>query len=500
MRRAILVFLVVCLAVVDGLSGQSVEQVANLSAGGGRARNVHPQVLVMKGGDVMVAWESGSSKNNNDIIYRIWKKGINVWHPPLAVAPFVAVKGVRNAQYPQLVEDGDGVVHMSFMDGDASYNRDAYYSYYKDGTWSHAVNVCPTAVNSAWPRISLDMKYKKLYVTWQHSWKNRYDGKDIVYVMKDLGENSWSEMKALSSSSHRQSIHQATVCREGGLRGVWMEGDADRDVWGLQIGWASLISLRRNDWELVRPTAVHQPQWPDLALDSEGSMLGIFSRRDAPLQFIWESTHGIGTEIGFLADGGGITFFGVTVGRNDVAYCMYRRNVGNGFLPVLIRFDGEWVAAPELLEHQAIRPAVWVGHMDVGVSPEGTAHMVWSSGQPSHVPTAIFYARKGRHPEAPEVSIKVFHGLNRNFELQGELVSGNTALRHRCWFVPELGLWKRGEDLELQLPEGQECLVYYVVADENHLFGCAQTVLKPLEFPRLPRQRGLPPLRKDSRD
>lgn len=277
-----------------------------------------------------------------------------------------------------------------------------------------------------------------------------------------------------------------------------MEGDADRDVWGLRIGWARLSPRGQNDWELVRQTAVHQPQWPDLALDSEGSVLGIFSRRDAPLQYIWESSHGGGVETGFLADGGGITFFGVTVARNDVAYCMYRRNVGFGFLPVLIRFDGDWVAVPELLEHQALRPAVWIGHMDVGVSPEGTAHMVWSSGQPSHVPTAIFYARRGRHLEAPEVSIKVFRGLNRNFELQGELVSGNTALRHRCWYVPELGIWRRGERLELQLQEGQELLVYYVVGDEHHLFGGARTVLKPLELPRVPPPEGeLPPLRKN---
>ena len=483
MKRAILVFLMVCLAVVDGLSGQSVEGAANLSAGGGRVRNVHPRVLVMKSGDVMAVWESGSSKSDNDIVYRIWKQGINVWHPPLAVAPFVAVTGIRNAQYPQLVEDLDGTVHMSFMDGDASYNRDVYYCYYRDGRWSRAVNVCSTPVNSAWPRIGLDVEGGRLYVSWQHEWNNRFDGKDIVYVTKKIGENVWSGMKRLSNTPERQSIHQATVCVDGRLLGVWMDGYSERDVWGLRAGWVKDSNGSRGEGVLAGPVAVHQPQWPDVAADSAGDILGIFSRRDAPLEFIFKPVDRADWQTGFLADGGGITFFGVTVARNDVAYCMYRRNVGDGFLPVMIRFDGEVVSEPELLDHPAIRPAVWLGHMDVDVSLEGNAHMAWSSGQPSHVPTAVVYARQARHPEAPEVSIAVTSGVNRRFELRGQRVSGDSGLRHQCWYVPGLGLWTEGERLELQLPDDGEYRVYYMVGDGNHLYGCAETALGAREFP-----------------
>ena len=437
----------------------------------------------MKTGDVMVVWESGNNKGDNAIVYRIWNKERDIWFPPVGQAPYVAASGVRNAQYPQLVEDSSGAVHMSFMDGDASYNRDVYYRYYKGGVWSKAVNVCPTAVNSAWPRISLDTDSGTLFVSWQHMWNNRFDGKDIVFVTKKLAENSWSEMRQLSSTPDRQSIHQATVCWDGHLWGVWMDGFADRDVWGLRFGWSNDGRGLGNGAELVGAVAVHQPQWPDLAIDSAGNILGIYSQRNAPLRSIWKPWNQSRLNTSFLADGGGITFYGVTIARNDVAYCMYRRNAGNGFLPVLIRFDGETVAEPEFLEHTALRPAVWLGHMDVGVSLEGTAHMVWSSGEPSHVPTAIRYARQGRHPEAPEVSIKISRRLRRQIELIGTLQSGHSEIRHQCWYVPALGIWKHGERLEIELPVNDKLPVYYIVGDQNHLYGYAGGELREFVVP-----------------
>ncbi len=483
MKQVILILAIFASAIAGSAVAAVADNPLNLSAGSIGERNVHPRILVLKNGDILAVWESGHDKSDNDIVCRIWKRDINGWDPPVGTPPHIAALKIRNAQFPQLVEDRDGVVHMSFMDGDASYDRDVYYCYYQQGEWSPPQNVCPTAVNSAWPRICLDRRENSLYITWQHVWNNRFDGKDIVYVKMKQGIDSWSVMKRFSHTPASQSIHQATVCTGGRMYGVWMDGDSERDVWGLRAGWADDATGNWQETELVPPAALHQPQWPDLEIDSSGNILGIFSRRDAPLEYVLKPSALNHWQSGFLADGGGITFFGITVARNDVAYCMYRRNTGVGFLPVLIRFDGNKASKPEPIDHPSLQPAQWIGHMDIAVSIDGSIHSVWSSGHPSHVPTQIMYIRQSRHLEAPDVSIEVIRNVGRRVELHGGVLSNDSKLTHQNWYIPELDMWTKGDRLIVEFPQIGVYTAYYLVADQNNIYGYAQKEIHLRDIP-----------------
>jgi hypothetical protein len=458
----------------------------SVSGGQGAVRNVHPEILVLGSGDVLVLWESGIDKRQNDIVYRIRDHQTGRWHPPLEAKPAVAAPAIRNAQYPQAVEDSQGVVHVSYMDGDASNNRDIYYIHYQKGSWSQPQNVRATPVNSAWPRITIDPQTDDLYITWQHVLNNGYGGKDIVYVKKNKGSATWGEMQNLSKTSHTQSIHQTAVFTQGRLQAVWMDGFSALDQWGLAAGWAGREGTAGETVMLIQPVTAHQPQWPEMAVDSQGNILGIFCQREAALQYLFKPANSGAWDAGFLADHGGITFFGVTVAKNDVAYAMYRKPAGSGYLPVYVRFTRGNVSRPEIIDHApAANP--WMGHMDMAVDLRGHLHTVWSEGVKSHEPTAVWYKRLSQPTAAPVVKINVEEIKGNRVSLRGEILSSTHKVVNYRWYIHDPRVWAAGQQLTVTFPEEGFYEVHYAVADADNLYGHDSVVVAIKEVSRPPR-------------
>lgn len=465
---------------------QAVIGKVNLSASGGMGavRNVHPEILTLHNGDVMILWESGEDKRRNDIVFRILDHQTGRWNPPLDSKPSVAVSCIYNSQYPQAVEDRNGLVHMCYMDGDVSSNRDVYYVTYQQNSWSRPQNVRTTPVNSAWPRIVLDPENDDVYISWQHVLNNSCNGKDIVYVMKPTGSSSWKEMKNLSKTFCTQSIHQATAFSNGHFQAVWMDGVSSWDQWGLAANWIDPDGSHGETVTLINPVSVNQPQWPDIQADSQENILGIFSQREAPLKYLYKQRESYTWDIGFLADRGGITFFGLTVARNDVAYAMYRQPVAGGFYPVYIRFTEGNVSLPEVIDDEPVAQP-WIGHMDVAVALDGDIHSVWSSGVTSHIPTAIWYKRLAQPDEAPEVRIEVKEVVGCRVTFAGDILNHNHKLINHCWYIHSPRIWSQGRSLAVSFPQAGLYEVHYVVSDADNLYGhdSVKVEMKDVPFP-----------------
>lgn len=245
-----------------------------------------PFVLVRPNGEVMVAWEEGiGSFNLSGVIWYKTYTEKNGW----STAKIAAQKKYC-AAFPQLAVDKNGDVHMAYMDGAGSGNREIYYKKYANNTWSASEMVYYSPVlNSSWPRIQVEGN--KIYVLWCHNFSSPGAPQaklDVVLIEKTNGGSWPSSYQNVSKHSNSVSVHPFFQVKNGNVYAAWMDDNHQQDNWNIYYNervsgyWGNSVRLNPGSNQYV----------PALAVDNNENVHVIYANKVNPIWYQKKSGSG----------------------------------------------------------------------------------------------------------------------------------------------------------------------------------------------------------------
>jgi len=474
-------------------SGKDIDKVNISYSGGGlnnMYRSMHPNILVMNNGDILVAWEEGEDEGHCNIVYRIFDNESKDWIPSIDTKPAIAAKRLRSTGFPILVEDSEGVVHMSYQDGSCRRNRDAWYCYYKNGKWSAPQMIIRTINNTAWPRITVDRYTNDIYATWHREMLNPQVGGDsvIVYTFKKAGSNKWDVLRNFSMCAPSINIHQASTFANGKLHSIFMNGQ--EGAWNV-VANSALQGENGGQAEVI--PGAEGAHWPELASDSQGNLYGIYSVRGGDLFYVYKGVSSEWKNLGTIANNGRIDFFGLTVAPNDVAYAIYEKGIGEGiYAPIFIRITCENVSKPFYI-HEARYPK----RFKIEVDSEGAVHSVWSdfSGDSTHsdaFASDVWYKKidQVQIGNGPTINIEdvpdtIITGDEIIFN--GKIVSKPNEIVNHRWYVGKNKVCvSTSESFTHTFEKAGKYDIHYYVSDTNNLLGHKSVSVEVIDAPYQP--------------
>ncbi|MBN2244268.1 MAG: PKD domain-containing protein [Candidatus Aminicenantes bacterium] len=241
----------------------------------------------------MVAWTEGHFNACGTILYRTYTENYG-WSNTK-----VAAEKLYSAAFPQLDIDSSGDIHMAYMDGNASANREIYYKKYSNGTWGarESVGYSP-GLNSSWPRIDVDGS--RVYIAWCHNYTPpgaKINKLDIVLMEKIIGANWPTGWQNVSNLPNSVSVHPFFRAQNGHIAAAWMDDNHAEGNWNIYFNervsgiWKTSVSLDPGPNQYI----------PALDFDNEGNIHLIYTGKGGPTYYKkktpygWSSTQEIST-------------------------------------------------------------------------------------------------------------------------------------------------------------------------------------------------------------
>jgi hypothetical protein len=459
----------------------------------------HPVIEVMVDGNIICLWGEGEEERIADIAYRILDTTTWKWGPKLA-----AVRHIYAALFPQICEDSEGVIHMSYMDGNARQNRDIWYTSYDyrkptGQRWSRPEMLVRTREQSAWQRISIDPIREDLYVTWQHVYEYAADPtwhSNVVVYKKTKNQVTgeyglWEGPVKMSRNIQEVDIHQATVVADGKLHAVYEEGH--EAAWTLRYNYldaGATFKEARDDTVRDLPGGAPPSYWCELDADSEGNLYCVYSRRTNETKAAFKPVGEEWQDLGPIIRGSLITMIGLKVARNDVAYAIHNQGYhdpagGSRYRPVFVRFTHDNISTPTLVRDSGTGQRV----LEIDVDDNGTAHCVWA-GPYNRPKMDIHYERVPQPVGGPRVKLNVPEILltNEDVTLQGEVTSSTSPIVNHRFYIRKLKLWGGGDTPEYTVRFTKEGFytIHYYVSDSNNYMGHTAVTVEVLDAPFQP--------------
>jgi PKD repeat protein len=243
-----------------------------------------PFVLALPNGQVMALWTEGHFNGWGVIWYRILTPGQG-WSQAK-----IAADKIYSAAFPQLDIDQDGEVHMAYMDGCASGNREIYYKKFTNGKWTtpERVGYSP-GLNSSWPRIAVEGN--RIYVLWCHNHTSpsvTNPRLDIVLMEKNDGGTFPSAYQNVSQLSNSVSVHPFFDVHNGNVYAAWMDDNHAKSNWNIyyndRIGgnWGNSIRLYPDFNQYT----------PALTVDPSGVVHVIYANKGNPVWYQQKNSSG----------------------------------------------------------------------------------------------------------------------------------------------------------------------------------------------------------------
>ncbi|MDW7761281.1 MAG: PKD domain-containing protein [Acidobacteriota bacterium] len=296
-----------------------------------------PFVIVRPNGEVMVAWTEGDFNSSGVIVYRILTDS-GGWSPiRIAVSP---ERG--SASLPTMAIDGRGDVHMSYMDGSGSTNREIYYIKYANGTWGKREMVYFSYLtNSSWPRIDVDGN--RIYIVWGHNHTtDAHERKIDIVMMEKIDGGSWpSTYRSVSETPNSVSIHSFVKVRNGNVHVAWMDDLHSPYNWNIyyreRIGgsWNSRVHVSP-DWNQYVPA---------MTIDQNGTVHLIFTYRSNPVYYMRKPLNGNWTSPIAISTASTSVFSFVFIKYHaNMLHAVWRQSHGSGEYIYYSRgnLNGQW--------------------------------------------------------------------------------------------------------------------------------------------------------------
>lgn len=380
-----------------------------------------PFVLAMPDGRLMALWTEGHFNLCGVIWYRVFTPGQG-WSPAR-----VAADGYYSAAFPQAALDQKGDVHMAYMDGSSSGNREIYYKKYIGGKWTapERVGYSP-GLNSSWPRIAVEGS--RIYVLWCHNHSSPGSSVhklDIVMMEKTDGGSFPTSYQNVSRLPDSVSVHPFFDVWNGNVYAAWMDDNHAMGNWNIyyndRIGgyWGNSIRLHPDFNQYV----------PALAVDPNGVVHLIYANKGNPVWYQQKNSSGWTPRIEISTARTSVQSMIFMKYKLGYLHAVWRQREGDGDYIYYARgaTSGKW-ETPVKVSHggQSEYPGldvdkngvVHIVYSDTGVGGERDVFYV-NLEQVLTYPVAEFTASPGQGPPPLEVEFDA----SMSYDPDGELVS-----------------------------------------------------------------------------
>jgi len=367
-----------------------------------------PNIVVMKNDDVLVTFVEGDHYTKNaDIKYMVYYDDSGNWSKPQ-----IAVKRRESCAFPQLAVDNDGDIHMVYMDGSSSENREIMYSVYSSGKWRAPKIVYENeGLNPSWPKIQI--KDEKIYIMWtQNNGPSVEWGTDICFVTNNKG-GDWpvEKEKLISISKMDPSIsvfHDFKVFNNV-IYCCWMDDCNTPNHWQINFNKAK-YDIDSNDWIISDPKHLFPEEfnqyYPVIALDDNKGIHINFSAKYGPFYY----SRRVGSEWNSpiaLSQSCSLAIIPVIKFKRGLIHMVYKEitSTGEGLYYRSCTPDGNWK------EPINITNTAGANFPSLDVDSRGNIHNVWSGGENIDKPRNIYYKKiklSGSPPNAAIVSSKPY--------------------------------------------------------------------------------------------
>ncbi|MCK4764962.1 MAG: hypothetical protein KAW12_22375 [Candidatus Aminicenantes bacterium] len=386
MIKKVCLFLVVLVAFAAFAGSTPI----NLSKSANRA-SVHVSVLAY-GNNVMVTWRE---EYLWDIYYTIYSNGS--WSTPRPTFDTGVI-----SKNPHIAEGPDGVIHMTWGEGNASASREINHAIYRNGVWQNMTEIYYSGgKNSNWPRVGI-LDNNTVNITWTSELVNR-DYQGIRNNWKVAG-GSWASANRVDDKPNAHTTgHSDVYCRGNTSYCVWREGLL---YWGYNIMFAQ--KYLNGTWSTpvrINDTAgTHS--YPRLAVDSAGTVHVLwenfrnarYARRE---NGVWYPSTRIN-----VVDGKHPNFLDIDVDPGNNVHACWVSNISDTRRDIYYNYKENgvaWNAADNVRLSTSYTPNQLPA---ISVSDTGAAHVVWSS-YGEGVPGDVMYERVESHMSSIDVTAPV---------------------------------------------------------------------------------------------
>jgi len=361
-----------------------------------------PFILVLKNDDLLVTWSEGPHFNkSNTIMYSVYNSREHYWTTPRQAFP-----KAYSACFPQMVMDLDGVVHMAYMDGNASTNREIYYARYKEGKWTKQLAYNSAGVNSSWPRIQLEND--KIYIIWTHNYQSSVGNTDVCMIVNDI-DGTWpvprAQRETISDTQWSASVHNSFGVHNGNIYCAWIDDNHREMSWNIYYNEGRYNSATESyTWGTARhlfPSDAKQ-YYPGLAVDDSGDVHLIYSNKTNPVWYARKSgnTWTAPKQISTAASSFNLIHY--LIFKQGLLHTVWRQSIPSGNQGVFYGRglpDGNWAKPVKIGEGE------FPGYPTLDLDSKGDVHAVWSEGPSGDEdsPRRVMYTKivlPGNPPEA----------------------------------------------------------------------------------------------------
>lgn len=366
-----------------------------------------PFIHIMKNGDIMVVFVEGHHFNMDaTLYYRILSKDTGTWSPVEEV-----VKKAFSSAFPQIEEDENGNLHMAWMDGNASPNREIWYIMYdyEKQEWQnkHLAYNSP-GLNSSWPRIRVEDG--KIYIMWTHNYVSTVGMTDLCMIVNDIG-GSWPvDMKSritVSNTGWSASVHNSFDVKDDKIAVMWMDDNHKPGNWEMYYSEGK-YNPSEGVWNFIPylhiwPTGANQ-YTPFLVMDDDYNVHVIYSLKNNPVYYArkdfktqqWSNPKAISTA--------GATYFHINymIHKNGLLHTIWRQTYEGAeamYYGRALPSNGQWIKPVRVAEGLQ-----FPGYPGVDLDEDGLVHFVFSDGDPDH-PRHIYYGTVELPGNPPEVKV-----------------------------------------------------------------------------------------------
>ena len=384
-------------AVVFGVLGFGVLEAQGTRIYQSSGQAEFPNIVTLKNGNLLLLLNDGYHFNNDSrLFYMIYSHETQRWS-----SPKLAVQRRNASSFAQLAVDSDGDVHMAYMDGNSSSNREICYAMYspKEDKWGASyIAYVSEGVNSTWPKIAVEDG--KIYIAWGHNYAGAGLDMDICMVENTKG-GSWPVerqlRKTISNTGPSVSIHGDFAVRNGKAHAVWMDtqgaDDRVRDGnWKMRYNEGTAA----NNWVFtpsffLNPNNFDNEYYPALTVDPSGTAHIMYSHKSGPYFHVMKKPDGTWSERKVLLPAGGTNqnMFAFMRYFDGLIHAIWNYADADGEVLVYGRAlpDGTW-GTPIVVARNLKEP----GYPWMTIDQKGDAHVVWSDGA-SDFRRDIYYSK-----------------------------------------------------------------------------------------------------------
>ncbi len=368
-----------------------------------------PFIHVLRNGDIMVVFGEGHHFNSDSTLYyRIYSQEIGAWQQIHTV-----VKHAFSSAFPQIAEDENGNLHMVYMDGNASANREIWYimyDYAKQEWGQKYMAYVSSGVNSSWPRVRVENG--KIYIMWTHNYVSSIGLTDLCMIVNDIG-GQWpvptKNRITISNTGQSASVHNFFDIRDGKIAVIWMDDNHKPGNWEMyysegswsESGKTWIFSKYNHLW----PTGNNQ-YYPALCMDDDYNVHVIFSHKNGPFNYArkdyktkqWTKPKAVSS------GGCSYTHIAYMKYKKGLLHEVHRQNYSGSQAMYYVRglpSTGQWTDPIRVAENLD-----WPEYPTVDIDDDGKVHFVFSEGDPDH-PRHIYYGNLELPGKPPNVVVEV---------------------------------------------------------------------------------------------